>query len=196
MGNAKARTLMQNAWATRRSSFDKPAEEKTELMTRARDDLARAVALCREASDPVELAQALHMQANLERDLRRNDEALELWLEAVDVLREAGDPLQLAHKLRHLGDLRRECKRFEEADRCYEEAAALYRSHAEPGSLDHANAIRPMAMLKERMGDRARARALWSEARELYAAVNIQGLDTRITVEECDRQVERLAAVS
>ena len=58
--------------------------------------------------------------------------------------------------------------------------------------LDYPNAIRPMALLKERLGDRKQALALWREARELYAGITIEGLDTRPAVEECDRQVERL----
>ncbi len=134
MGNSEARLLMQTAWATRRSSFDKPAKEQLDLMTKARDDLVTAVVLCREGTNPVDVAQALHLLANLEHDMDRDDSALTLWLEAVAILREADDPLQLAHKVRHVGDLHRHCGRFDDADACYEEAAALYRNHDKPGS--------------------------------------------------------------
>jgi hypothetical protein len=68
-------------------------------------------------------------------------------------------------------DLDRHCRKFDAADVCYEEAAALYRNHDTPWSLDYANAIRPMAILKERLGDREQSLALWREARGLYAAI-------------------------
>ena len=194
MANSEARALMVAAWATRRSSLDKPADEQLNLMTKARDKLVQAVELCRKGTDPVELAQALHLLANLEHDMRRDDAALTSWLEAVALLRRADDPLQLAHKVRHVGDLHRHCGRFEEADICYEEAAALYRKHDKPGSLDFPNAIRPMAMVKERLGDRKQALALWQEARGLYAAVDIAGLDSQPAVDECDRHVARLGS--
>ena len=183
---------MQTAWAMRRSSFDRPTEEQLNLLTKARDDLVKAVALCRESADPVELAQALHLLANLEHDLHRDDPALTVWLEAVAILREADNPLQLAHKVRHVGDLHRHCGRLDDADGCYEEAAALYRTHDKPGSLNYANAVRPMALLKEQLGDRKQALALWREARELYAGINIEGLDSQPALDECDKHVARL----
>ena len=183
---------MRTAWATRRSSFDRPAEEQLNLLTKARDELVKAVALCREGADPVELAQALHLLANLEHDMRRDDSALTLWLEAVAILREADNPLQLAHKVRHVGDLHRHCGRLDDAGACYEEAAVLYRTHDKPGSLNYANAIRPMALLNEQLGDRKQALALWREARELYAGINIEGLDSQLALDECDKHVARL----
>ncbi len=94
-------------------------------MRDARGDLGKAVALCRDDADSVELAEALHLLANLEHDLRQDSTALSCWLEAVALLREANNPLQLAHKIRHLGDLHNHCGRVNDADACYEEAAAL-----------------------------------------------------------------------
>lgn len=185
---------MECAWSIRRSSFDKPDDEQRRLLGEARDDLERAVSLCREGPDPVELAQAIHLQANVERDLGRNDEALTLWQEAVVILRETDRPLELAHKVRHLGDLYQHTKRFHDADVCYEEAAALYRRHEKPGSLNYPNAIRPMALLKERMGDVEQALKLWRETRELYASVRIEGLDTQPALDECDQRIARLVS--
>jgi len=181
---------MRDAWATRRSALDAPEAERPSHMSRARRDLTEAVDLCRAADDPVELAVALHLLANVEQDLGDDDAALALWREAVDLLRGAGEPLELAHKVRHLGDLHRRRSRLAEADACYEEAVAIHRGHDAPGSLAYANALRPMAMVKERLGDRAQARALWREARDVYAAV--EGVDLRPALEECDRHLARL----
>ncbi len=52
-----------------------------------------------------------------------------------------------------------------------------------------------MAMLKERLGDREQALALWREARELYAAIDIEGLDSQPAVNECDEHAARLETI-
>ena len=135
MANREAIDLMRSAWVTRRSSFEADPEKQMTLMTKAKDDLLTAVALCRDSGTPVELAQALHLLANVEHDMGKDDRAQSLWEEAVAILREADDVLQLAHKVRHLGDLHRHCGRLSEAETCYDEALALYREHDEPGSL-------------------------------------------------------------
>ena len=192
MATFDAKDLMQKAWATRRSSFDLPTREKHALMSTARDDLVKAVAICRTQTNDLELAEALHLQANLEHDLGRNDAALALWRESVDILRIADRPLELAHKLRHVGDLHRVCRRFAESDGFYQEAAVLYRKFDRPGSLHFANAIRPMALLKEQMGLTNASLDLWREARGLYLSINIDGLDTHSAVAECDRHIARL----
>ena len=53
--------------------------------------------------------------------------------------------------------------------------------------LDHANALRPMAILKEELGQVEEARALWRRARELYGAVGIEA-----GVAECADRLARL----
>ena len=51
-------------------------------------------------------------------------------------------------------------------------------------ALELANALRPCALLRERLGDGEAALALWREARELYLAAGIaEG------VRECDRHL-------
>jgi len=60
------------------------------------------------------------------------------------------------------------------AGACYHEALGIYRSHAETPPLDLANAIRGLAILKSDTADAEAARALWEEARDLYAAVNVK----------------------
>jgi hypothetical protein len=64
---------------------------------------------------------------------------------------------------------------------------ALYRSSERTAPLDLANAIRPLAILKEGAGDIEEARRLWEEARDLYAAADVgEGAD------ECSARLERL----
>jgi hypothetical protein len=65
--------------------------------------------------------------------------------------------------------------------------AAVGREDA--ATLDLANAIRPLAILKETTGDAAAARRLWEEARDLYAAAGIAA-----GVTECTARLARLDA--
>ena len=56
---------------------------------------------------------------------------------------------------------------------CYHEALTLYRRNERTAALDLANAIRPLAMLQEQKGEVKQARSLWAEAKELYAAADV-----------------------
>ncbi|WP_419940729.1 tetratricopeptide repeat protein [Candidatus Palauibacter sp.] len=146
-----------------------------------------AVALAREHDDPVALARALHGRANVERDRGRRDLALRLYREAVPLCRQGDDPLALAHTVRHLGDVLRELGDLTGAEPCYAEALALYRAHPSPPKLDLANAVRPLALLREALGEHEEARALWREARDLYRDAGIEA-----GVSESSAHLERL----
>ncbi len=187
MTDQQPERLMRRAWATRRTSFDASPEEKQAALTRAKQDLTTAAAMCRSKGPPVAYAQAIHLLANVELDIGQVERALSLWEEAVAVLRTTDNVLQLAHKVRHLGDLHRHCGRLGQAASCYDEALGIYREHDGPGSLDFANAVRRMAALKERQGEAVKAVGLWRETRDLYAAV-----DMAPGVEEAERHIERL----
>ena len=150
--------------------------------------MTAAVALGREHDDPVALARALHGLANIERDRGRSDAALRLYREAVPLCRQGDDPLVLAHTVRHLGDVLRKMDRLAEAEPCYAEALVLYRAHPSPPTLDVANAVRRMAILRERLDERGAARALWREARDLYREAGIEA-----GVSESSTHLDRLA---
>lgn len=139
---------------------------------------AEAVTLSRQTAAPRELIQALKGLGQIERDLGNGDAAQPLYEEAVALCRLEHDALQLAHTVRHLGDIHQDAGRLERAEPCYREALALYRGHRQTASLDLANALRPLAILEERLGHDDSAIALWSEAQSLYEAVNVQeGVD-------------------
>jgi tetratricopeptide (TPR) repeat protein len=112
--------------------------------------------------------------ATLERDLGHGDAALPLYEDAVAICRLEDDALRLAHAVRHLGDVHLDGDRLDRAEPCYREAVALYRAHPQAPPLDLANALRPLAMLEEHLGRTAQAVALWTEARDLYAAADVQ----------------------
>jgi hypothetical protein len=74
------------------------------------------------------------------------------------------------------------------AEPCYEEALALYRSSGPTAPpLDLANAVRPLATLRERVGKPDEAVLLWREARDLYLSVNV-----RAGVDECSKHLDQL----
>ena len=122
---------------------------------------------------------------------RRIDAATGRYEEAVAVARQSGDPLLLAHAIRHLGDTHRRARRLAEAEACYDEALALYAAKDEPPTLAYANAIRPMAILKEALGETDEARLLWQRAKALYAAIPVPA-----GVAECDENLSRLGRIA
>ena len=145
-----------------------------ERLADAHRNLGEAVALCRgPGGNGPDLAFALHKLAQIERDMGHGDRALPLQAEAVALLRDAEQPLRLAHAVRHLGDIHQDAGRIGQAEPCYDEALALYRDDPRTLPLDLANAIRPLAILKERTGDGALAMSLWREAENLYATVDV-----------------------
>jgi tetratricopeptide (TPR) repeat protein len=101
---------------------------------------------------------------------RRHDGATaqSCYVEAVLLLRKADEPLVLAHAIRHLGDVYVEQGLLELAEPCYHEALELYRGQGDQSSLDLANAIRSLAMLRWEQ-----SRALWSEVRHRYINLKI-----------------------
>jgi len=89
--------------------------------------------------------------------------------EAVVLFRELDEPLVLAHTIRHLGDVYLEQGRPDLAEPCYHEALGLYRRHEPDSSLDLANAVRSLAVLRWEQ-----TRALWEEVRDLYTSLSIE----------------------
>ncbi len=156
-------TLMQQADRARREN----------RLADARRDLVEAVALCRQTGVQRELVQALKSLGHVERDLRHGDAARSLYEEAVSMCRETGDPFLLAHTVRHLGDVHQDAGRSELAEPCYLEALALYRNQERTPPLELANAIRPLAILKDGAGEHKEARQLWEEAMGHYSVANV-----------------------
>ena len=53
-------------------------------------------------------------------------------------------------------------------------ATAQASGKADVPPLDLANALRPIALLRERQGDATSAKSLWSEAHALYSAAGVE----------------------
>ena len=176
---ADAVSLIRQAWTLRCETMKAPPASEAELsaiVEQTRGCLVEAAAICRETGASLELSVALGKLGHVEQDAGRHEAARACCEEAVVAARHAGDPLRLAHAVRHLGDVHRHAGRLVDAEACYAEALSLY-GHLEtrrPAVLDHANAVRPMAILKEESGQVEAARALWRRARDLYRAAGIE----------------------
>ena len=109
----------------------------------------------------------------LERGIAALDSARIHYEEATSILRALDTPLTLAHTIRHLGDIHTKAGRHSLAEQCCEEAVAMYRTQSNASALDVANAIRSLAVVKERLAQMAQARQLWQDAHNRYAALNI-----------------------
>ena len=123
---------------------------------------------------PQDAIRSLKALAQIERDTRNPKAALPLYEQAVVLCRRIDDVPLLAHTIRHLGDVHLDLENLLDAEACYVEALTLYRASPRASRLDLANAIRPMAILKGRIGDADAARHLWEEARDLYRSLGIE----------------------
>jgi tetratricopeptide (TPR) repeat protein len=155
--------LRQRAMQARREN--RPEEAKR--------DLIDALALCREM-DEIDLAKALTGLGQIERDLHHDDVAIKHYQAAADIYRKKGNSQKLARTIRHVGDIYRNLKRTELAEPCYREALELYRRDENTLPLNLANALRGYAILKDDAGESLEAKALWEEAHDLYAAVEVE----------------------
>jgi len=154
----------------------------------AKRDLIKAVALCREGHEEIDLAKALTGLGQIESDLEDHSAALKNYEEAVAIYRARGDSQRLAHTVRHVGDIHRREKRADLAEPCYREALEIYRRDETTPPLDLANALRGFAILKEDIGEPLQAKPLWEEAHGLYAAA-----DVKEGVAESSRRLAMLA---
>jgi tetratricopeptide (TPR) repeat protein len=153
----------------------------------ARRDLLEAVEACRASGTQLELAQTLKALGQVERDLQHTEEALRLYHESVAIYRTLDDPLALAHTIRHVGDILLVGGKHALAEPYYQEALGIYRNNPQTSPLDMANAIRGMAILKQETRNVDESKALWQEARALYALVNVEA-----GVAESNRRIAQL----
>lgn len=147
----------------------------------ARRHLAQAADAAKEEGSIIDQARVVNALAQLDRDQARPLDALPRYEAAIRLCRSIDAPGTLAHTERHLGELLCELERLDEADHYLTDALLFYRADEAVGRLALANAIRPLALLREAQGRNAEARPLWEEARELYAEEGVQA-----GVEECD----------
>jgi hypothetical protein len=121
-------------------------------------------------TEPLEVLLSAGVQARREGRL---DAAAQHYAAALVVSRAHGEKLRTAHIARHLGDIHRESGLGSEAGPLLREAVEIYRCNLDTKVLDLANALRPLALLLDSLGDHRCAHELWQEAKTLYAAIDI-----------------------
>ena len=134
------------------------------------------------------LMRSLNAEAQAQRDLGHAGAAGDRYRELAALCVAQNDPLAEAHALRHLADLHLEAGALGEAASTYARVLGLYHASRDEGSLDLANALRGYALLRERLGERQEAEALWREARLLYAQAGVEA-----GIDECDAHLVEMA---
>lgn len=122
----------------------------------------------------LELAKGLRDLAERERGLPDASLALVHYEEAVSLMQSLDEPLLLAHTVRHLGDLHYDNGQMPEAEVCFQQSLILYHNHERIPTLNFANAIRSLAVLKDNHGNISESVVLWREAHGMYKSFNIQ----------------------
>ncbi|MEQ1644366.1 MAG: hypothetical protein ABL959_13045 [Pyrinomonadaceae bacterium] len=119
------------------------------------------------------LADSLKTLGNiLRRPPFTRDAANEAYHRSAKLYRELGLPLEAAWVLRHIGINHEYAECLVDAEKYYDESLALFREHAADDDNNYANAVRYPAVIKNRIGKRDEATALWEEAVRRYDAMN------------------------
>lgn len=171
-------------------------EELIEAAARARqhgqlDDALRdidlAIALSRREGNRPGLIASLKLLGHVQADRRNLEASVSAYVEALQLARASPDPMLVAHTARHLGDAYLRVGDTTRAAPAYAEALALYESHPGDAGLDHANALRSLALLLDDTHRPGEAALAWAQARDRYAAAGI-----RAGVAECTSRLLKI----
>ena len=141
----------------------------------------------RRSGDKEALVAGLMGLGQIARDLGTSSESLEYYTEAVEIARDLDDKPLLASTIRHLADVYQEIGELGAAEPLYLEALAAYRDNPQSTALEIANAVRPLALLREKQSKKREAKELWEEAKCLYesAAVGAGVAECRDAIDRC-----------
>ncbi|MEQ9405041.1 MAG: tetratricopeptide repeat protein [Cyclobacteriaceae bacterium] len=148
-------------------------------------ELHIALELCEKFKVSKEKARPLSLLANIQHDLGNNNASLESYRDALSIAENESKPKQIAHITRRIADVERELGSLKESLSHYQKALKYYRANV-PASLNTANALRGLALLKEKMVDYSDAKKLWKEAKTLYEKLKIED-----GVKECLNRLKR-----
>lgn len=118
---------------------------------RLADSRAIFIEAVRKASieaDRPSLAEVLCGLAQAERDIGSPEAASHHYANAAVLYRQVGPPARLAYAIRHEADVLREMCQPAKAEPLYQEAEGICRQLGEKATLDMANTIRGLALLK------------------------------------------------
>lgn len=141
-------------------------------------DLQLALTMSKQANDRAREVDALRELGELHRVTPQSGASRRYYEEATRLARGLDNPSTLAHTIRHFGDVLCEANTPALAEPCYAEALAIYEKIGANEPLNHANAIRSMAVCQETRRNNDAATRHWRHALALYTATKVQpGID-------------------
>ena len=135
-------------------------EEALELLEKVHSD-------CKPDSNLV-LGRVYHIRMQFESDMDYYEEALRYSTESVNHYRKSGNMDRIAHAIRHQADLLQYLDRNDGALPLYEEAISIYLSSSVTEDGDYANALRGLAILKEKLNETEFALNAWNRIESIY----------------------------
>ena len=150
-------------------------------------ELEAALELCEAFKVNKYKRTVLSLLANIYFDLGRNKKSLASYRNALVLAEVDSEEEQIADISRHIADV--ECAIGDlKSSMChYEKALNYYRKNIGKYSLNYADAIRGLAVLKEKSVDYSDAKKLWKEAMVIYEKLKV---DTGI--KECLTRIRNL----
>lgn len=145
-----------------------------------------AVDAAEKIEDPEIWKRSINQLAQIERDLDRDDTAVDLYNRIIQLSHKLGQKAIKAHAFRHIADIHLDNRLFKVAEIFYRHALNIYRKEPGISRLDLANTLRGLALLKTRL-NQTEAVAIWKKARRMYASA---GINTG--VDECDNWLDKI----
>jgi tetratricopeptide (TPR) repeat protein len=179
------RSMIERAWKLRYETFQLVENRMAEVHR----EIKAAVGLARQEGNRRDLIEGLGALGHLVWDDGKLDEAMAYYEEALELCRLEGDQPLLAHTMRHLGQVWMDAGDMEKAEGNLVGALDIYRRFPDASTLDVANAVRPVAILREKLGETEAAQELWTEAQALYTAAGVEA-----GVEEAAAHLDKLSA--
>lgn len=150
-------------------------------------ELEAALELCEEYRINKQKRQTWSLLANIYYDLGSNKKSLESYRNALSIAEVESEQEQIAHITRHIADVECEIGDLKSSKSHYEKAIEYYKKNVGNYSLNYANAIRGLAVLKEKMVDYSDAKKLWKEAMLIYQKLKIE-----TGIKECVTRLKKL----
>lgn len=150
-------------------------------------ELEAALELCEEYKVNKVKRQTLSLLAKIYFDLGRTKKSLESYKNALTLAEVDSEEEQIAHITRHIADVECEIGDLKSSRSHYEKALSYYRNNVSKYSLNYANAIRGLAVLKEKTVEYSDAKKLWKEAKIIYEKLKIE-----TGIKECMARLKKL----
>jgi len=150
-------------------------------------ELEAALELCEDFKVNKYKRITLSLLANIYFDLGRNKKSLESYENALALAENDSEEEQIANITRHIADVEREIGDLKSSMSHYKKALQYYRNNVSKYSLSYANAVRGLALLKEKTVDYSDARKLWSEAKSIYERLRVE-----TGIKECVMRLKKL----